>query len=107
MRFEDHEAARRWKRAKLAQLSARIRLEESIFRSLRTERTELADLHGRKLTARFGWESEAELKPYTATMCGFGMRSRTFLSKPSSAARHHGKRSGDGPTSYGQSIRKP
>lgn len=62
MRFEDHEAARRWKRATLAQLSARIRIEESILRSLRKERAELVELHGQKLTARFGWESDAELE---------------------------------------------
>lgn len=62
MRFEGHDAARRWKREKLAQLSARIRIEESILRSLRTEHAELVELHGHKLTARFGWESEADLE---------------------------------------------
>ena len=62
MRFEDRVAAQRWQRAKLAQLSAQIRIEESILRSLRTERADLAGLHGRKLTSLFGWESDAELK---------------------------------------------
>lgn len=62
MRFEDRGAARRWKRAKLAQLSARIRIEELILRSLRTERAELVELNGRPLTARFGWESAADLE---------------------------------------------
>ena len=62
MRFEDPGAARHCKRARLAQLSARIRIEESILRSLRTERAELVELHGRKLIARFGWESTADLE---------------------------------------------
>jgi hypothetical protein len=62
MRFEDRGAAQRWQRAKLAQLSARIRIEESILRSLRTERADLVRLHGPKLTARFGWESDKELE---------------------------------------------
>lgn len=62
MRFENHEPALKWKRAKLAQLSAQIRVEEAILRSLRTERAELVQLTGPMLRARFGWESPGELE---------------------------------------------
>jgi hypothetical protein len=62
MRFENHEPALKWKRAKLAELSAQIRIEEAILRSLRTECAELFQLNGEKLRARFGWESPAELE---------------------------------------------
>lgn len=62
MRFEDHESALKWKRAKLAQLAAQIRIEEAILRSLRTERAELTQLNGGRLRARFGSESPAELE---------------------------------------------
>jgi 3-dehydroquinate dehydratase len=68
--------------AKLAQLSARIRIEESILRSLRTERAELVELHGQKLTARFG-HRRLSWNSYIGMMCGFGVRSRTSSSKPS------------------------
>ena len=53
---------RAWKRVKLAQLSAQIRIEEAILRSLRSERAELVQLTGPMLRARFGWESPAELE---------------------------------------------
>jgi hypothetical protein len=62
MRFEPHESAVKWKRAKLAQLCAQIRIEEAILRSLRTERAELVQLNGPMLRARFGWESPADLE---------------------------------------------
>lgn len=54
--------AREWKREYLAELRARIQIEESLLRSLRESVAELKQLEGRKLALRFGCESPADVE---------------------------------------------
>ena len=44
----------RWQRERVAQLRAEIRIQQSLFRSLRTELAEMKNLSGKELLYRFG-----------------------------------------------------
>jgi hypothetical protein len=55
-------AAYEWRREREVILCARIRIDNSILRSLRTELAELRQLEGQRLAARYLWESPAELE---------------------------------------------
>jgi hypothetical protein len=55
-------AALEWKREYLADLRARITIEEAVLRSLRTSYAELNQIEGRDLALRYGWESAEDIE---------------------------------------------
>ena len=54
--------AEEWKAEKLAALTAQIRIQQCLLRSLRTESAQLRATHGRDLVIRFSWETPEEVE---------------------------------------------